>query len=149
MGRLLETHLTQEDTPVCTHTKLAFLLEKGIEVSLSHRFRRKGRTLSQGRRGLDDGRCRWPRGSFIRDFQQLEVVGHTVLSVIPAPIVGGQWSVAVWTEGGVWEVIVVHNRWPDRQGMRGGVVEHNLVLRLKNRPPSLVDGGDGDCDESP
>ena len=33
--------------------------------------------------------------------------------------------------------------------MRGGIVEYNLVLRLENRPPSLVDGGDSDCDESP
>ena len=33
--------------------------------------------------------------------------------------------------------------------MRGRIVEYNLVLRLENRPPSLVGGGDGNCDEGP
>ena len=49
----------------------------------------------------------------------------------------------------MWEAILVYNRRSDRQGMGGGIVEHNLVLRLENRPPFLVNGGGGNCDESP
>lgn len=33
--------------------------------------------------------------------------------------------------------------------MRSGVIENNLVLGLENRPPFLVHGRDGDCNESP
>lgn len=43
----------------------------------------------------------------------------------------------------------MHNRGSDGQGMRSGVVENNLVLRLKNGPPPLVDGRESDRDESP
>lgn len=46
-------------------------------------------------------------------------------------------------------MILVYNRRSDRQGMGGGVIEHNLVLRLEDCPPPLVDGGDSDCDEGP
>ena len=49
----------------------------------------------------------------------------------------------------MWEAVLVYNRRSDRQGMRGGVVEYNLVLGLENRPPLLVNGGDGYRDESP
>ena len=46
-------------------------------------------------------------------------------------------------------MIVVDDRRSDRQSVRGGIVEYNLVLCLENRPPPLVDGRYSDCDESP